>query len=500
MTEAVLSVRGLDKSFYATHAANQVSFDVNRGEIVALLGENGAGKSTVIKILAGVYIPDSGEVLIDGKKINLPSSGSEIAFVHQTLGIIEWMTVAENIAQVLGFPKKMGLINHQEMNRRAKTALSIVGGGIDPETRAFNLSRTDRSLLAIARALILKPKILVLDEPTASLPASDVQKLFSVMRDLKNSGVGIIYVSHRLDEVYEISDRAVIMRNGIVVADKNVENIPKNELVNLIVGKEVLDTKFEFSNSKIQLSLKDFKSDGVGPLTLDIFEGEVVALCGLRGAGQDEIGRGIAGVISNTSGSVISEKGMLFYKKVNEAVRHGIGFSTSNREAEAIAAGLSVRENLFLNPSLWSRRLFQFSTNKKERVKSLEFLDKFLVSPRNPELSLDTLSGGNQQKVILARWFGLSFKVMVLEEPTMGVDIGAKSEIYNIFKDVTEKGASLIIVSTDMEEVVRVANRAVIFLKGKPIAIVDKREISFNHLVSLASHLSTQSLAGGIRE
>ena len=249
----VIEIRGLDKSFYATHAADNVSFSVNSGEIVALLGENGAGKSTVIKMLAGVYTPDSGEVFIEGKQIHLDGKNPEIAFVHQTLGLIEWMTVAENIAQIIGYPKRLGLISPKAMNRQATEVLSIVAGGIDPEARVFTLSRTDRSLLAIARALIQKPKVLVLDEPTASLTAQDVSRLFEVLQELKKVGVGIIYVSHRLDEVYEIADRSVIMRNGRVVADRQVSDLPKSELVNLIVGKEVLETEFKAPSSEVNI-------------------------------------------------------------------------------------------------------------------------------------------------------------------------------------------------------------------------------------------------------
>lgn len=493
----MLEVRNLDKSFYATHAANNVSFSVNQGEVVALLGENGAGKSTVIKMLAGVYRPDSGDVYMDGQKLSLDGTSSEIAFVHQTLGLIEWMTVAENIAQTIGYPKKMGLISPSAMNQQAVEVLKIVGGGIDPDARIFNLTRTDRSLLAIARALIQKPKILVLDEPTASLPASDVERLFEVLKDLQSTGVGIIYVSHRLDEVYEVADRAVIMRNGAVVADREVKTLPKAELVSLIVGHEVLETQFASPGNEIQISLKDFMSSGIGPLTLDIYKGEVIAFCGLRGAGQDEIGRAIAGVLSDVSGSISSGTQRLAYSKVSDAVKNGIGFSTSNRETEAVAIGMSVKENLFLNPLLWGRRIWQMTNLKKERADAFPHLDKFGVRPRDPDLSLDTLSGGNQQKVILARWFGLDFKVMVLEEPTMGVDIGAKADIYGLFGDVTRSGTSLIIISTDMEEVVRVANRAVVFFQGKPVKVVEKNEISFNNLISLASNLETVTTTGG---
>jgi len=232
----LLEVDGLSKSFFATRAAQEVSFTVEQGEIVSLLGENGAGKSTVIKMLSGLYKPDEGSMRLLGVDLDASGTRRRISFVHQNLGLIEWMTVAENIAQVLGYPKRFGFISNRAMNEKAAEVLALVGGGIDPESRVFDLPRTERSLLAIARGLVTNPKLLVLDEPTASLPAADVDRLFAVLRNLRDSGVGMIYVSHRLDEIYQISSRTVVMRNGRVVAQRPVAGLSHGELVELIVG------------------------------------------------------------------------------------------------------------------------------------------------------------------------------------------------------------------------------------------------------------------------
>ncbi|MGN6198065.1 sugar ABC transporter ATP-binding protein [Humibacter sp.] len=485
----LLEVSGLCKSFFASRAAEDVSFSVGRGEIVSLLGENGAGKSTVIKMLAGVYKPDSGHMSLSGKSLDEPGVRKRISIIHQNLGLIEWMTVAENIAQVVGYPRRFGLIDHQRMNREAHDVLESVGGGIDPETRVFDLPRTERSLLAIARGLVTNPELLVLDEPTASLPAADVERLFHVLRQLQKSGVGMIYVSHRLDEIYEISSRTVVMRNGRVVADRTVADLGHDELVELIVGRNTRLAVFDPPGDDIRLRLDDILVDGAGPVSLSVRRGEVVALCGLRGAGQDLIGRAIAGVVRVRSGSMELDGTPYDPRNTVRAVRSGVGFATSNREAEAIATGLSVRENLFLNPSVWGRRFFQFRTQRRERAKAAEYVAAFGVRPDDPELSLDTFSGGNQQKVVLARWFSVGRSVVVLEEPTMGVDVGAKADIYALLRDNALEGTAAVVVSTDMEEVSKIAHRAIVLERGAVVAQLSGAELTIGNLVAAASNL-----------
>ena len=496
----LLRVHGLEKSFFATRAARSVSFDVHDGEIVALLGENGAGKSTVIKMLAGVYKPDAGSILLSGHELGAGDSRKGISFVHQNLGLIEWMTVAENIAQVIGYPRRLGLISARALVEQAREVLDLVGGGIDPHARVFSLPRTERNLLAIARALTTKPKVLVLDEPTASLPAHDVDRLFAVLRQLRDSGVGMIYVSHRLDEIYEISSRAVVMRNGAVVADRPVAELPHGELVDLIVGAATQETVFDPPRERVRLRVEELESAGVGPVWFDVRQGEVLALCGLRGAGQEQVGRAIAGATPHESGRFGIDGESVDVHSIPTAITAGIGFSTSNRETEAVAAGMTVRENLFLNPAVSGRRAWQPRTAKTERAAAMTCIETFGVRPRDPELALDTLSGGNQQKVILARSFGTGRKVIVLEEPTMGVDVGAKADIYALLRDATRTGTAVVVVSTDMEEVAKVAHRALVFGRGRVVAEILRDDLSISTLVAAASDLDPSIPTGADHE
>lgn len=486
----LLHVEGLDKRFFATHAVNDVSFDVQLGEIVALLGENGAGKSTVIKMLAGVYKPDEGTMTVHG--VPIADARSDVAFIHQNLGLVEWMTVAENIALTVGYPRRFGMVSTRMMREQAAEILDAVGGGIDPDTRVFDLPRTERSLLAIARGLPRNPRLLVLDEPTASLPQADVERLFAVLRRLRDQGVGMLYVSHRLDEIFEITSRAVIMRSGRMVHDGPVEDLSHGELIDLIVGRETVQPRFSPPQEEVRLSLQGFRSGEVGPVDLDVRAGEIVALCGLRGSGQDVVGRAVTGV-ARTSGGELHLDGQPYTPgSPAAAVAQGVGFATSNREAEAVAPGMSVAENLFLNPHVWGRRLMSWMTPATERARAQGTVDEFGVRPRDPAIALDTLSGGNQQKIILARWFGVGRRLVVLEEPTMGVDVGAKADIYQILSRAAQEGTSAIVVSTDMEEVARIAHRAIVFGRGQVVAHLTGEDITIANLVAAASDLDRE--------
>ncbi|WP_026531068.1 sugar ABC transporter ATP-binding protein [Haematomicrobium sanguinis] len=512
----LLQVDNLSKSFHATRAVDNASFDVNQGEIVSLLGENGAGKSTVIKMLAGVYKPDSGSMKLAGQELGAPGARDRLSIVHQNLGLTEWMTVAENIALTMGYPRSFGLINQRKLNAQAEEILANVGGGIDPEARVFDLPRAERSLLAIARALMSKPKLLILDEPTASLPHHDVDRLFEVLHQLRNSGVGMIYVSHRLDEIYQISSRTVIMRNGRVVAQRPVSGLSHGELVELIVGRDAPDPDFSQPGEELTLEADNLTVGDVGPVSFQVHRGEVLALCGLRGAGQEHVGRAIAGALKTgtpkastpstlsvpSTGRANAQPGMRLNGQpytpdsVHDAVFQGVGFATSNRETEAVAPGMSISENLYLNPRVWGWRGLNPKRRKTEDRESMEHITRFGVRPPNPELSLDTLSGGNQQKVILARWFGVGRDLIVLEEPTMGVDVGAKSDIYAILAEAAKDGTSAVVVSTDMEEVAKIAHRAIVFGRGQVVAELSGTELTVPNLVAAASDLESVTTTG----
>jgi ribose transport system ATP-binding protein len=502
---ALLQVEGLVKSFYGNRVVDDVSFDVEAGRIVALLGENGAGKSTLIKMLAGVYRRDAGRMLLEGHDLDSPAARTRISFIHQDLGLVDWMTVTENVALALGFPggrggsrpaRRLQPVSWGAARRQAERALALVGGGIDPDTRVFDLPRTEKSLLAIARALVTEPALLVLDEPTASLPAADVARLFEVLRGLRDRGVGMIYVSHRLDEVYEIADSVVVLRNGLKVGDAPTSQVPPQQLVELIVGHRTRDVVQGTVGEGVRLELHGLRVGDVGPVDLTVRRGEVVGLVGLRGAGQAVVGRAVAGAVGVNGGSMALDGKRFAPRSTTAAVAAGVGFATSNREAEGVAAGLSVRENLFLNPWVWGRRLRSLSTVRSERARARELVAAFGIRPADPEIAADTLSGGNQQKVVLARWFGVGRSVVVLEEPTMGVDVGAKADIYALLNQAGQQGTAALVVSTDVEEVAAICHRALVFGRGRVTAELSGAQLTVAGLVAAASGLPPGRIDG----
>ena len=488
--QPLLSMRGVCKQFGGTQALADAGIDVGRCEIVALLGENGAGKSTLIKILAGVHPLDSGTITYRGHDVGhihglrrLP-----IAFIHQDLGLIEWMTVAENVSMMLGFPRRLGLIDWGATRTRAARALEQLGADIDPDVRIHHLTRTEKSLVAIARALAADAEILVLDEPTASLPADEVAKLFAALRRLRTRGVGMIYVSHRLDEVFEIADRMVILRDGRVVCERPVKAITPEECILRIVGREPSQVfrRPAQHTGDARLRFEDVTTDCAGPLNCGMRAGEVVGLVGLRGAGQESIARALFG-LAPVSGRIVIDGRAITPSSPRQAIALGINLVCADRMAESVAPGLSVRENLFLNPIAAGRRLTSYVRPDEEFEAASDAGERIGLKPNDPAIPIDWLSGGNQQKVVVGRWLHLQGKIYVFEDPTAGVDVGAKAEIYRLFDVALERGATILIVSTDFEEVAKVCHRALVFDRGRVVAEFSGGELCVENLLAAAS-------------
>jgi ribose transport system ATP-binding protein len=490
--EPFLQIQGLSKTFTGTRALDNVDFDVYSGEIHALLGENGAGKSTLIKILAGVpeYDPDEGEFWIKGQKIQLHAQELPISFIHQELGLIPTMTVAENIAIVLGYRKRRGLISWGETKKRASDVLKMLGSTVDCDTVVSALPAAERSIVAISRALAVRADLIVLDEPTATLPENDVARLFTFLKQLREKNVGIIYVTHRLDEVYRIADRVTVLRNGKKVSTTMVKDTSPDELVFKIVGRPPAEVFIEPPPpaAKLLMEVEGFKVGCVPSVSFRLKEGEILGLVGLRGAGHQDVGRGLFGIMEECSGSVRIMGEEVHVKSPSEAMNSGIGFLSSKRAEESLAGSLFVRENIYLNPIVNTEdSLLTIMSKKDEKDRCDSALTRFTVKPRDGERIVTTLSGGNQQKVILARWFETGSRILILEEPTFGVDVGAKTDIYRMMEAGLKEGRSVLLISSDFEEVAGICHRAIVFNRGCVIAEVPKEELSIERLTGLAS-------------
>jgi ribose transport system ATP-binding protein len=502
MNAPVLRFQSVSKRFGGTQAVDDVSFDVHAGEIVALLGENGAGKSTLIKLLAGIYPADRGAMLFDGRAEaewrSSDRSHQPVAFIHQDLGLVEWMTVAENVALGMGYPRRFGkgvaghfgLVNWRAADDAARRVMARVGCDIAPERRVFSLTRAEKSLLAIGRALEVQARLLVLDEPSASLPMSDVERLFGVLRELRRQGMAMIYVSHRLDEVMAISDRAAVMRDGKLVAVRETARTDEAELVSLIVGKALaasVPKAVAASSPEVVLQLSDAASGNAGPLSFSVRRGEVVGLVGLRGAGHEAISRALFGREPLSAGRMQVLGREARFTSPNDAIRAGVAYVAGERLEENLAASMTVLENLFPHPALHGQGGFSLQRRRQENADALALIERFDVNPPAPAAEVQQLSGGNQQKVVLARWFHLDQPLVVLEEPTAGVDVGAKRQIYGVLRERADAGTALIVVSTDFEEVATVCTRVLVFRHGLIAAELVGADITVERLLALAA-------------
>ncbi len=491
----LLELGGIVKQFTGTLALGGIDLDVREGEIHALLGQNGAGKSTLIKILAGIYPPTEGHVRWRGLDVVPGSIDLPITFIHQDLGLVDTMTVAENVALATGYPRRAGLIDWRAAAKAASDALELMGSRIDPETRVGTLSAADKSIVAIARALAQRCDLLVLDEPTAALPAADVDLLLDTLVRLKASGIGILYVTHRLDEVYWIADRLTVLRDGRLIATRAIADTPGSELVDWIVGGALAQTTFAAApaSDEVLLALDAVtveQDDGaglVGPVSFEIRRGETLGLVGLRGAGHHALGRALFGAVPVKAGRIAFKGRDITVREPSDAIRKGIGFVSSRRGEESLAGRLSVLENLYVNSRMRGVSPLHLVGRSGEAEAGRRALARFSVRPPDPGPPIATLSGGNQQKVVVARWMESDVDLLILEEPTIGVDVGSKAEIYRDIDLAHGRGRAVLMISSDFEEIEKVCHRALVFNRGVVTAEIDRADISVARLTALAA-------------
>ena len=469
-TVPVLDVRGVTKRFGGTLALDKVNLSVGAGEIHAFLGANGAGKSTLIRILAGVHAGDGGEIYWHGQLMTPGGISKRIAIVHQDLGLIDFMSVGENMAMGYGYPRRgNGLIDWKSVDAKAKAVLADLGAPLPLHTAISLLSPAERSIVAIARAVSRDVDLLILDEPTASLPEADVERLFAALRALKARNVAVIYVTHRLDEVFRIADAATVIRDGCTIArHQSLKGVNSDTLVSEIVGHlpSKAGKRLRIARKPV-LEVDGLRSFMIGPVSFTLGQGEILGLAGLRAQGHEGTGRIIAGVYKPTAGRIILDGKPIAFGSTGDAIAAGIGFCTGRRAEEAVAPAMTVKENLFLNPLNFGARRLRPRSLRDESNAARGILARFAVKPSDPDRDIGTLSGGNQQKVVLARWAGQKYRVIVLEDPTIGVDIGAKSEIYRMMLADCDAGTSYIVVSSDIEELVNVCDRVLAFSRGQ---------------------------------
>jgi galactofuranose transport system ATP-binding protein len=465
--ESVLVATGISKQFLGSKALDGVDFNLRRGEVHALLGENGAGKSTLVKCLTGAYRRDSGDVTLSGQDIDprntFEAQALGIGTVYQEVNLLPNLTVGENL--FLGRqPRRLGLIHTSEMNRRARVLLAQYGLDIDPAAPLDRFSVAVQQVVAIARAVDLSGKVLILDEPTASLDSHEVDLLFRIVGDLKAKGLGIVFITHFLDQVYRVSDRITVLRNGRLVGTRDTAALPRRELVAMMLGRELGEETSHAVRTRPAAGTPRFRFRGIGrrgriaPFDLDIATGEVVGLAGLLGSGRTETAEVLFGRTPADSGSAEVDGRPIALSSPQAAISEGFGFCPEDRKTDGIIGDLSVRENIAL--ALQARRGWARPIPRSEQNAIADRYIKALdIRTEGREKPIKLLSGGNQQKAILARWLAMDPKLLILDEPTRGIDVGAHAEIIKLIRELCERGMSLAVISSELEELVAYSSR-----------------------------------------
>ena len=464
-------MEGIDKSFPGVHALKNVRLELYQGEVLALLGENGAGKSTLIKVLSGVYLPDAGRIMIDGRetKISSPLDAHHagVAVIYQEFNLVPSLSARENI--FLGQEQsRYGFFSRREEDRRTRELLSQMKMPLEPETLCRDLTVAQQQVVEIAKALHAEGRILVMDEPTATLSSQEVDRLFDIIRDLKSRGIGIIYISHRLEEVFQIADRVMVMRDGEHIATKPVQNLTREHLIEMMVGRKI-ENEFPKTPAKIgaeRLVVKGLTRAGaVHDVSFSIRAGEILGIAGLVGAGRTEMARLIFGADPADAGEVFLDGKKLFIRSPRNAIANGICLLTEDRKAQGLVLVLSARDNFALpNLSHWSR--LGFIHHRKERRIFGDYIQNLKIKIPSPEHPTSNLSGGNQQKVVLAKWLEAHSEVIIFDEPTRGIDVGTKFEIYQLMNDLAARGKALIMISSELPELLGLCDRILVMHEG----------------------------------
>ncbi|MEO3998844.1 sugar ABC transporter ATP-binding protein [Mesorhizobium sp. CAU 1732] len=489
---SALRMRGISKTFPGVKALSNVNFSVDFGRVHAIVGENGAGKSTLMKVLSGTYLPTSGTTEIEGVEARMrkPADAQKlgIRMVHQELNLVPDLTVAENV--YLGrMPRKWGMADRAAMIRNADAVLKELGADIDPTARLGDLSISQQQLVEIAKAYAANPRIIVLDEPTSSLSEHEAAALFRILRKMKGAGIAIIYISHRLKEVLEIADDVTILRDGAMIDTRPASGITAAEMIRLMVGREVTNV-FPKIPSKIGETVLRVSglSDGFSfaGVSFDVRAGEILGLTGLVGAGRTEVAKAIFGLSTVTEGTVEVHGKAVRITSPSAAVKAGIAYVPEDRKGDGIVPAMTVRENISLPVLRRLSRLGRVSMSADRKL-AARYAKEFSIVPPDPERRINLLSGGNQQKVVISRWLSANPSVLILDEPTRGVDVGAKAEIHRIIGELVAGGMAVLMISSELPEVLGVCDRVVVMRDGRASSPIDRDALTEERIMALAT-------------
>lgn len=490
----MLKMTKITKSFPGVKALEDVNLTAFGGEITALMGENGAGKSTLMKILSGVYKKDSGTIEIDGEEVQITgikeAESLGVTIIHQELSVLPNLTVAENI--FLGNEKTnkfTGRIEKRLINERSKMFLDQIGCKIDPSTLVKNISVGEKQMIEIAKALTKNSKIIIMDEPTTALTDVETKKLFEVIKSLKEKGIAVIYISHRMEEIFAICDKVVVLRDGKYVGEERVKDIDNDKLINMMVGRNI-EEQFPYKEYKKGQVLLEVKNLNYGNIVKDaslaVKAGEILGVAGLMGSGRTELAKTIFGEYKATSGEIYVEGKKVKINFTRDAINNGVCYLSEDRKKEGLVLGMSVGRNMTLSNIEKYENKFKRIDQNAESKDVEEYIKKLKVKTPSSAQLIKNLSGGNQQKVILAKWLLVAPKVLIIDEPTRGIDVGAKKEIYELLNELKSMGKAIIMISSDLPEVLGISDRIMVMSEGKISGELAREDANQESVMKLA--------------
>lgn len=489
-----IEMRGIDKSFGTNQVLKNAGFLLRDGEVHALMGENGAGKSTLMKILTGVYTRDAGTVIVDGKEVEYhnPQEAEKagIVFIYQELNVMFDLTVEENLFMGKEITKGFGICDKKAMRKKAKEVLDMMGVDINPAAVMSELSVGQQQMIEICKALMVDAKVIIMDEPTAALTQSETDALFKVIHSLRKKGVSMVYISHRMEEIFELCDRITVLRDGSYIGTEEIKDIDMNDIVKMMIGREIGE-RFPARDVKLGkevLKVEKLTSPGVfHDISFSVRAGEVLGVSGLMGAGRTEIMQAIFGNFPLESGKIYIDGKETVIKNPEAAMKAGIGFITEDRKTEGLMLEKSIEENISLaNLGKVSGKNHVLSSSAEGALVK-KGIEEFHIRCFGPSHECGNLSGGNQQKVVLAKWIYTETKILILDEPTRGVDIGAKKEIYSVINEMAAKGVAIIMVSSELPEVLGMSDRIMVVREGEVRGIIGKEEANQQNVMTLAT-------------
>jgi ribose transport system ATP-binding protein len=500
---------GIEKTFPGVMALKGCQFDLLPGEVHGLVGENGAGKSTLMKILAGIYKKDAGTILVKGDPVEINSTKQAqslgISIIHQELNLMKHLTAAQNI--FIGREQKKGmpfLVDDGEINRKAKELFELINLRLDPSIQVAVLTVAQQQMIEIAKALSLNMDVLIMDEPTSALSETEIEELFKVIKDFRNQGKGIVYISHRMNELHQICDRITVMRDGRYIATTPIKEITTEQIISQMVGREIYESHHphgDTSKNEVILETKNLnRGRVVRNVSFDLHRGEILGFAGLLGAGRTETMRLIFGADPMESGEVFVNGKKVAIKKPKDAVRHGIGYLSEDRKRYGLALNMSVKVNTVMASLGKFLKPLGVIDEKTAKKVSMEYIQKLNTKTPSVDQLVKNLSGGNQQKVVVGKWLVRDSDILIFDEPTRGIDVGAKSEIYKLLNELADQGKAIIMISSELPEILRMSHRIVVMCEGRVTANLGAGESTQEKIMHYATQRNISAAPGEVSE